>query len=480
MEDKTFKIFFEDYLKALEEGYAALFAGAGLSKPAGFVDWKELLRDIAEDLGLDVEIESDLIALAQYHVNTHDSRARLNKKLIDEFLKDSKITANHRLIARLPIKTIWTTNYDTLIEDAFKEAAKRADIKRSQENLSLTLPDRDATVYKMHGDISQPHEAVLTKEDYETYNDKRQLFTELLKGDLISKTFLFLGFSFTDPNIDYILSRIRALIGQNGREHYCVMKRLEKPKVKGKKLADYEYEKRRQDLRIADLKRYGIRALLIDDYGQVTEILEKLNRHTHRKNVFVSGSAHDYGAMSRARVENLSRKIGNELMRRGYNLISGFGLGIGSAVLIGALEEQCSDEQIARDRVEMRPFPQIPPKGTTIRKLRTKYREEMITDAGFTIFLCGNKLDEKSKKIVPADGVLEEFAITKRLGKYPIPVGATGDAAETIWQEVTSNLKDFYPQGGVKNHFDVLGNKSSIDDEIIAAVFNIIKTVVPK
>lgn len=479
MEDKTFKIFYEDYLKALEEGYAALFAGAGLSKPAGFVDWKELLRDVAGDLGLKIEMENDLIALAQYHINMHDSRARLNKKLIEEFLKDTKITNNHRLLARLPLKTIWTTNYDTLIEDSFKDAGKRADVKRSQENLSLTLPDRDVTVYKMHGDISQPHEAVLTKEDYETYNDKRQLFTEMLKGDLISKTFLFLGFSFTDPNIDYVLSRIRSLMGRNGREHFCIMKRLEKPKTKGKKLAEYEYEKRRLELRIADLKRYGIRALMIDDYKEITQILEQINRHTHRKNVFVSGSADKFSKMNRTRVENLARHIGRELIRRDYNLISGFGLGIGSAILIGALEEQYNDERIGSDKITLRPFPQTAPK-TTLKKVRTKYREEMISTAGFTIFICGNKLDGKTKKVIPANGVLEEFAITKQLGKYPIPIGATGDAAEIIWKEVTGNLPSFYPQGGVKKHFEILGKDGSTDEQIIEAVFSIMKTVVPK
>ena len=480
MEDRTLKIFYEDYLKALEEGYGAVFAGAGLSKPAGFVDWKELLRDVAEDLGLDVEMEDDLIALAQYHLNTHDNRARLNKNLIDEFLKDSKPTENHQLLARLPMKTVWTTNYDTLIEDAFKEAGKRVEIKKTQENLSLTLPDRDVTIYKMHGDISLPHEAVLTKEDYETYNDKRQLFTEMLKGDLISKTFLFLGFSFTDPNIDYILSRIRSLMGQNIREHFCIMKRLDRPKTKGEKLAEYEYEKTKLELRIGDLKRYGIRALMIDDYKEIREILEKLNLHAHRKNVFVSGSADEFGKMPRSRIENLSKRIGSELMNRGYNLISGFGLGIGSAVLIGALEERFNNDKVSSERITMRPFPQASAKGIPPKKLRTKYREEIISNAGFTIFICGNKFNARKKQIIQADGVLEEFEIAKSQGKFPIPIGATDYAAEIIWKEVMNNLSEFYPKGGVKKYFEILGKSDSTDEQIIEAIFSIMKSVVPK
>ena len=40
--------FFRAYLAALREENAAVFAGAGLSIPAGMVDWRELLRDVAE------------------------------------------------------------------------------------------------------------------------------------------------------------------------------------------------------------------------------------------------------------------------------------------------------------------------------------------------------------------------------------------------------------------------------------------------
>jgi hypothetical protein len=81
----------------------------------------------------------------------------------------------------------------------------------------------------------------------------------------------------------------------------------------------------------------------------------------------------------------------------------------------------------------------------TREQLWTKYREEMISMAGFTIFICGNKLE--AGKTVIANGVLEEFKISKALEKYPIPIGATGGAAKKIWTEVTNDLDKFYPKG---------------------------------
>jgi hypothetical protein len=82
--------------------------------------------------------------------------------------------------------------------------AKTPDVKTTVENLATTVPRRDAVVYKMHGDVSQPDKAVVTKDDYESYESHRHLFSTALRRDLVSKTFLFIGFSFNDPNLNYV------------------------------------------------------------------------------------------------------------------------------------------------------------------------------------------------------------------------------------------------------------------------------------
>src|SRR5712671_5163260 len=98
MSEVSLEYFCQEYLKALEQGSAAVFAGAGLSDPSGFVNWKELMRDIAEELGLSVDEEADLISIAQFHVNKFGSRAKLNSSLIEEFTKDAEPTENHQVI----------------------------------------------------------------------------------------------------------------------------------------------------------------------------------------------------------------------------------------------------------------------------------------------------------------------------------------------------------------------------------------------
>ena len=202
--------FVREFTRELHNKNAAVFAGAGLSMASGYVDWKGLLREIIQDLHLDPDKEHDLVTLAQYHCNqAGGSKTRLTQTILNHFATTKAPTQNHKILARLPIHTYWTTNYDKLIEKALEEAKKVPDVKYAQKQLSVTRPDRDVAVYKMHGDVDNSADATISKDDYEAYPQKMSAFVSALRGDLVEKTFLFLGFSFTDPNIDYILSRVR-------------------------------------------------------------------------------------------------------------------------------------------------------------------------------------------------------------------------------------------------------------------------------
>jgi hypothetical protein len=451
--------FVDVFVQALHDQNAAIFAGAGLSIPAGLVNWKELLKDIAGDVGLDVNKEDDLISVAQFHVNEHGGRHRLNQALIDEFLRRAKSTPNHELLAALPIKTYWTTNYDTLIEDSLKEASKTPDVKVTPENLAITAPHRDAVVYKMHGDVSQPDKAVLTKDDYETYESKRHLFSMALQGDLVSKTFLFIGFSFNDPNLAYILSRIRILLGENRREHYCLLRRVQRTDFK--KLADYQYARAKQELQVKDLKRYGIQGLLLDDYAHYTNVLRRVSYRYKMGRALISGSATDYSPWNEPKALQLIQGLSRALVEAGFGIISGYGLGVGPYVLNGVFEQlDAEGTRSLDDRIVLRPFP-IAISDPAQRKRRwTEYRQDMLTYAGVALFLFGNKR-EPSGGIVPADGVEEEFKLAVAKGLFVVPVGCTGSTASVLHQRVLDNFDSYYPVPGYRRHFEDLGRQGT-------------------
>jgi len=436
------------------------------------VDWRELLREIASDLKLDIDQESDLVAIAQFHINEKRSRSRLNEKLIDEFTKDATPTENHRILARLPLVSIWTTNYDTLIEESIRAAGRKPDVKITHANLAQTRHGRDILVYKMHGDVTQPQDAVLTKDDYERYESTHRLFVENLKGDLVSTTYLFLGFSFTDLNIDYVLSRVRVLLGENQRTHYCIMRQPKLPKGKGRIRAEYEYEKRRLELRIEDLKRFAIQPVLVDEYSEITELPRAVSKRAHSRNIFVSGSARDYGAFGESRLNSFVRRLGRELIERGYNLVSGFGRGLGEQAVLGALEGiYCGKKGKDSNRIIIRPFPRVTSGHVDQARSNTLHREDLLSQSGAGIFISGNREDGN------ATGVWEEFHIAASLGRYPVPVGCTGFAAQEIWSEVYGRQDSFFPMGGVKAALKTLGDITESDDALIKAIFSIIDRV---
>ena len=279
------KIFIERYVKEIKENNAAMFLGAGFSKSSGFVDWKGLLKDVALELELNIDKESDLVSLAQYHCNRNRNRSVINDIIFEEFSQNKGISENHRILARLPIFTYWTTNYDSLIEDALKDIQKVVDIKYTNKHLSITKLCRDAIVYKMHGDKSSPDDTIIVKDDYEQYYRKHAPFITALNGDLISKTFLFIGFSFVDPNIDYILSRMRIEYGEGCmRQHYALMRKIKESDYKSNE--DFEYANTKFSLFLEDLKRYNIKVLLLDDYSDITAILREIERKINYYNIF--------------------------------------------------------------------------------------------------------------------------------------------------------------------------------------------------
>jgi hypothetical protein len=439
--NKPFDHFIELFVKELENDNAAIFAGAGLSVGAGYVDWRKLLKPVADELGLDVDLEHDLVLLAQYHVNDKLNRSGLNRVLIDNFSQGHRITENHRLLARLPIKTFWTTNYDTLIEDALKESAKIADVKDDIQQLKHARPKRDAVVYKMHGDIRRPNEAILTRDDYERYPNTHGPFITALSGDLVSKTFLFMGFSFSDPNLDYIFNRVRLSLHGQSRDHYCIFKNVERADCDSDH--EFHYAAVKQEHAIKDLKRFGVQTLLVSSYGEITTLLRRVETKYKRQTILISGCAHEFGDWPASDAREFIRGLSEALIRNGNRIVSGFGSGVGGQVITGALQQLYVNEgKRLHDQLVLRPFPK---KAEAVNNLEA-YRREMVAYAGTAIFIFGNKSIPISDGARLSEGIRAEFAIAVEAGIAVIPIGATGYVAEELWNKVMDNFDQFYPK----------------------------------
>ncbi|WGO84691.1 SIR2 family protein [Arsenophonus apicola] len=468
--------FIKYFLKEIQAGNAAVFAGAGLSIGAGFVDWRGLLAPLAQEINLDIKYEQDLVSVAQYFCNTYN-RNRITQTLIDELGISSEPTRNHEILAALPINTYWTTNYDRLIEEALKKEKKICDSKYKNKDLTHTKKNRDVILYKMHGDIENPGETILTKDEYEKYPHTHKPFITALSGDLVSKTFLFLGLSFTDPNLDYILSRIRINFSEEQRNHYCIFKRCSRNNFSSED--EFNNATIRQKLVAKDLERFHIYVIFVDEYSEIEELLEEIYYQYRRKTVFISGSADEFGDWRKEDVEDALIKLGSAMIDKGYRIASGIGLGIGNALVSGAIARVYKSQQShLDDHILMRPFPQHIGNEGEKKRIWKRYREEIISRTGIAIFLMGNKFVDGN--LIIADGVIEEFNIAVEQGVLVLPIGCSGYAAKYLWDKVIIEQNKYYPQAPEKfiEQLKNLGRDAPHPREIISIIIDALELLI--
>jgi hypothetical protein len=434
--------FIRTYGKALQQGDAAIFAGAGLSVPSGFVNWRELMRNFAQDIQLDINKEQDLIAVAQYYTNEMGgNRGDLNQEIISQFTKNhcENLTLNE--ICSLPIKVFWTTNYDHLIEDTLRNKEnKKVDVKINQENLALTLPNADTTVYKFHGDIIDPANAVITKDDYDLFDKSHNLFIAALQGDLISKTFVFIGYSFNDPDLHHILSKIKILLGHNKRTHYWIEQKIKKNENMSDE--EFEYLSIKQELIIKDLARYGIYTILVGDYNNLPFIFKHLQKNYITNSIFVAGSCRNYGNWTEKDAYFFMSNLGYSLVKEGYSISSGNIEGVGPAIINGALTA-INELQVPIEKyLSIKTLPLINGKDSHMKpEAKTMFQNNMISKAGIIIFLFGNNY--YNGKLLSSRGVMHDFERAIKANKYVIPIGSTGFASKDILDIIVNDIDKY-------------------------------------
>jgi hypothetical protein len=275
----------EEYGEAVLSGNAALFIGAGLSRDAGLPGWEDLLTPIRERCG--IPTHHDLPLVAEYIVNDpRGGRQALQDHILASLTQPPPRPArSHRLLARLRVAELWTTNYDPLIETAMATAGVEAALAVDEDSIR-EIASNQRTIIKMHGSIGDgPPDwvvpPVITRTDYERYESDHHRMWTVLRASYLSRMMLFLGFSFTDPNVEILLRLARTLGTATGDRHIAVIKHP------GPGAGDAA---RLHELRTADLESSGVRVCEIADFGENTEILTQLLRRTRPERLFVSGS----------------------------------------------------------------------------------------------------------------------------------------------------------------------------------------------
>ena len=169
------KEFINEMAEHIIRDESSLFLGAGSSCSVGFPSWGKLLEECAHKLNIKITKDTDLFSIAQYFSNRYGKTAlqTIVKSVLNKNFEFESELLNS--IMDLNFKNIWTTNYDSVIEDNLsKRRIISNKIIRDSDLVSL-VPQTDVTIYKLNGDVSDSDNIVITKADIEKYNDNHQL-----------------------------------------------------------------------------------------------------------------------------------------------------------------------------------------------------------------------------------------------------------------------------------------------------------------
>ncbi|MBS1665725.1 MAG: hypothetical protein JST68_32095 [Bacteroidetes bacterium] len=190
-----------------------------------------------------------------------------------------------------------------------------------------------------------------------------------------------------------------------------------------------------------------------------------------RKTVFISGSAYEYGRFG-DNGKTFIRELSKTLLKHGFQIISGFGAGVGNYVVEGALYEiYLSGRHKMTDQLRVFPFPI---RTEMLDTIQTGYRDDMISLAGTAIFLFGNKLEDICVR--DADGMEKEFEIARSKNALLIPVGASGYMSERLWKEMVERFDDYFEDRKKYELYERLGNPDAHPEQLIDAILQIAQT----
>lgn len=226
-------VHFEQLVQCLEAGTVVPFVGAGLSVAGGFPSWKNHLRQQGRTAGINQAHIEELLANGQYEtvieeIEHERGRDVFSQEIRDVFSRTGEIGVTTLRLTELFTDTVITTNYDRLIEQAYDSGEKDA----FQIINGLNALERPAigrvTIIKLHGDIQNPAQCIVSKNQYDQAYGNNQLDMTLSIPKLLSyyyrnSSLLFLGCSLNRDRTMQVFQAVKDQIGDADKpQHFSI------------------------------------------------------------------------------------------------------------------------------------------------------------------------------------------------------------------------------------------------------------------
>ncbi|SDE07014.1 SIR2 family protein [Nocardioides lianchengensis] len=203
-----------------------LLLGAGASVPSGAPTGAEFAAYLARRLSPQPQ-GSDLSEIAT--IFEHRTSRRELVEAIQERLRNLEPTGGLLLLPEFEWRSIYSTNYDLLLEKAYRKSDRSLAVVRSNYDWQKGLGG--TVLYKIHGCMTQDiglgnkHRMVITDRDYDQVKDYHQLLFTSLAAEMLTCDTLVIGQSLADAHLKELAKKAATLnqsAGTPGRVYLLV------------------------------------------------------------------------------------------------------------------------------------------------------------------------------------------------------------------------------------------------------------------
>ena len=216
--------------------------------------------------------------MANYYVEDIccGSRNSLIELLQNKFTFTPAKMDDHEALAKIPhFHNIFTTNYDTLLEDSYATNVRQ--VIRKDTDCAYIDETKPVRIFKIHGDFVNQDFVVITSRDYKDYftNQHNPLMWDYVKQEFLTKHILFIGYSLADDNIIQIIRNISKAVNRNQKEMYLIAPGINKSK-----------RKQLKNLRVQYFNAYAVEFFneLLDELNK--SIVKDFQRHKVKAETF--------------------------------------------------------------------------------------------------------------------------------------------------------------------------------------------------
>lgn len=211
----------EKFVTAVQPSNTVLLFGAGSSIPSHAPSVADLQRRFEQRFhetatGYSLAEQTGII----------EQRTGDRKNLIAELRLAFKGTRPTGSILNVPLydwKSIYTTNYDQIIEDAYEKKGREISVYSCNFDFGSRENPNAIQLFKLHGtiqkDVSDGHHSriILTEADYDKTNDFRDhIFWDRFKSDIGGSHLIIVGHSLADRDVKDVVDRAQNINAKQG------------------------------------------------------------------------------------------------------------------------------------------------------------------------------------------------------------------------------------------------------------------------